>query len=122
MLQTFAMKARLAVCLGVLIFCGNASAGQQAANLHPALAAPSQGIFLVFPFENDGASPRLDWLSEGLEELTIERLSAVGQHVYTHEARATELDRNGLPPRSPISHATMLRIAAELDADFLGFR
>ena len=43
----------------------------------------SQGIFLVFPFENDGANARLDWLGEGLEELTIQRLSAAGQQVFT---------------------------------------
>ena len=36
-------------------------------------------IYLVFPFENAGASPRLDWLGEGLEELTILRLSAAGR-------------------------------------------
>ena len=111
----------MALCLGVLTFCGNVSAGQPATNPHPALVAPSQGIFLVFPFENDGASPRLDWLSEGLEELTIQRLSAAGQQVYTHEARATELDRDGLPPAARFSHATMLRIAADLDADFVVF-
>ncbi len=117
------MKALLAVCLGgaALTLWGNVSARPQATNVHPALVAASQGIFLVFPFENDGASPRLDWLSEGLEELTIQRLSAVGQQVYTHEARITELDRNGLPPAARFSHATMLRIAADLDADFVVF-
>jgi tetratricopeptide (TPR) repeat protein len=76
---------------------------------------------MVFPFENDGASPRLDWLSEGLEELTIERLAAVGQQVYTHAARTTELERNGLPPAARFSHATMLRTASDLDADFVVF-
>jgi tetratricopeptide (TPR) repeat protein/TolB-like protein len=120
MFQTFAMKARLAMCLG-LALCGSVRAGQQATIVHPTLAASSQGIFLVFPFENDGASPRLDWLSEGLEELTVQRLSAVGQQVYTHEARTAELDRNGLPPAARFSHATMLRIASDLDADFVVF-
>src|ERR1700741_1197576 len=53
-----------------------------------------QGIYLVFPFQNAGASPRLDWLGEGLEELTIERLSAAGQQVYSHSGRMTELERS----------------------------
>jgi TolB-like protein len=84
------------------------------------IAVPgSQGIFLVFPFENDGASPRLDWLCEGLEELTIQRLSAAGQKVFTHAGRASELDRYGLPRAARFSHATMLRVGAELDADFV---
>src|SRR4029077_18638591 len=49
-----------------------------------AAAAPQQGIYLVFPFENAGASPRMYWLVEGLEQLTIQRLSAAGQQVYSH--------------------------------------
>jgi tetratricopeptide (TPR) repeat protein len=86
-----------------------------------AQALPGQGIFLVFPFENAGASSRLDWLSEGLEELTIQRLSTAGQQVYSHAGRTAELDRYGLPSSARLSHATMLRIGAELDADFVVF-
>ena len=86
------------------------------------LAYGSQGnVYLVFPFENEGSSPRLDWIGEGLEELTIQRLSAAGQQVYSHEGRANELDRYGLPPRAKLSRATMLRLAEELDADFVIF-
>jgi len=82
------------VCLAAcLLGCRIVSAGQQQASVHPAIAPTSQGIFLVFPFENDGTSPRLDWLCEGLEELTIQRLSAAGQQVYTHVGRTSELDR-----------------------------
>src|SRR5271168_2379168 len=67
------------------------------------------GVYLVFPFENAGASPRLDWLGEGLEELTIERLSAAGQQVYSHAGRTGELERSGLPPNAKLSRASMLR-------------
>src|SRR5262249_5537294 len=77
--------------------------------------------FLVFPFENRSGDPRLEWLSEGLEELTIGRLSASGQHVYTHEGRAAELERYGLPVTARLSRATMLRLASELDADYVVF-
>ena len=82
---------------------------------------PQQGIYLVFPFENAGASPRLDWLSEGLEELTIQRLFAAGQQVYSHAGRASEMDRYGLPANAKLSRAAMLHIADELDADFVIF-
>jgi tetratricopeptide (TPR) repeat protein len=78
-----------------------------------------QGIYLVFPFENAGASPRLDWLGEGLEELTIQRLSAAGQQVYSHAGRAAEMDRSGLPPTAKLSRASMLRIAQNMDADYV---
>jgi tetratricopeptide (TPR) repeat protein len=112
----------LPLCLtAFLALCGGHAAAQQPASIHAALVASSQGIFLVFPFENDGANPRLDWLCEGLEELTIQRLSAAGQQVYSHAGRTAELDRYGLPPAAKFSHATMLRIGADLDADFVVF-
>jgi len=82
---------------------------------------PQSGVFLVFPFENAGASPRLDWIGAGLEELTIQKLSAAGQQVYPHAVRLDEMDRAGLPPNAKLSRATMLHIAQDLDADFVVF-
>ncbi len=81
----------------------------------------NRGVYLVFPFENAGASPRLSWLSEGLEELTIQALSAGGQQVYSHAGRTTEMERNGLPFSAKLSRASMLRVAQDLDADFVVF-
>jgi tetratricopeptide (TPR) repeat protein len=86
-----------------------------------ATESSQQGIYLVFPFENEGASPRLDWLGEGLEELTVQRLSAAGQQVYSHAGRTAELDRSGLPPAAKLSRASMLRIAQNMDADYVVF-
>ncbi len=97
----------------------SASTGTSTAARGASSDASQQGIYLVFPFENAGASPRLDWLGEGLEELTIQRLSAAGQQVYSHEGRAAELERSGLPPIAKLSRASMLRIAQNMDADFV---
>jgi tetratricopeptide (TPR) repeat protein/TolB-like protein len=82
---------------------------------------PQEGIFLVFPFENVGANVRLDWIGEGLEELTIQRLSAAGQQVYSREGRLSEMDRSGLPPSGKLSRATMLHVGQEMDADYIVF-
>src|SRR5580698_6192987 len=84
-------------------------------------ASSQQRLYLIFPFENAGASPRLDWLGEGLEELTIQYLSDSGDQVYSHAGRAGELERYGLPPSAKLSRATMLRIAQDLDADYVVF-
>ena len=81
----------------------------------------NRGVYLVFPFESAGASPRLAWLSEGLEELTIQALSAGGQQVYSHAGRTTEMERDGLPFSAKLSRASMLRVAQDLDADFVVF-
>jgi tetratricopeptide (TPR) repeat protein/TolB-like protein len=78
-------------------------------------------VYLVFPFENVGAPPRLDWIGEGLEELTIERLSGAGQQVYSHSDRLSEMDSYGLPGSAKLSRASMLHIAEEMDADYVVF-
>ncbi len=128
--SVFSAHSRVLFC--TLAFCcfvptyvvaQQASAGAGAAQSARGAASEvsQQGIYLVFPFENAGASPRLDWLGEGLEELTIQRLSAAGQQVYSHTGRTGELDRSGLPPTAKLSRASMLRIAQNMDADFVIF-
>src|SRR5713101_3583145 len=117
-------SARCLVLLSAVLILGTTSvaAQQQASTPRAGTAATyQQRIFLVFPFENAGASTRLDWLSEGLEELTIQRLSAVGEQVYSHAGRLVELERNGLSRSSKLSRATMLHIGEDLDADFVVF-
>src|SRR5271166_2711920 len=107
----------------LLFFAASLISAQQIAphSQHPAHSLPQEGIYLVFPFENVGASARLDWIGEGLEELTIQRLSAAGQQVYSHKGRLDDMDRYGLPSSAKLSRATMLHIAQELDADFVLF-
>ncbi len=110
--------------LTALFLCAllqTASAAQRIITTPRAAVTNHAGIFLVFPFENAGASSHLDWLGEGLEELTILRLSAAGEEVYSHQGRINELDRYGLPPGAKLSRATMLRIAEDLDVDFVVF-
>ena len=116
--RLFCSARRLTLLSGLVVFGTASLAAQQ-----PASRAPSsqQGIYLVFPFENAGSSPRLDWLGEGLEELTIQRLSAAGEQVYSHAGRLAELERYGLPRTSKLSRATMLHAAEDLDADFVVF-
>ena len=100
------------------IFCALSLQAQAPARTR---GAAQTGVYLVFPFASVGASPRLDWLGEGLEELTIQSLSASGQQVYSHAGRTTELERNGLPFSAKLSRASMLRVAQDLDADFVIF-
>ncbi len=99
------------------------SPAQQNPSSSSAHVAPLQpsGIYLVFPFENAGAPPKLDWIGEGLEELTIQKLSAAGQQVYSHAGRLSEMDRQGMPDNARLSHATMLHVAQDLDADYVVF-
>jgi tetratricopeptide (TPR) repeat protein/TolB-like protein len=112
---------RIAPFFGLLLLVAQTSEAQQPPASARANGASQRGVYLVFPFQNAGASPRLDWLGEGLEELTIQYLSGAGQQVYSHAARTAELERSGLPFSARLSRASMLRIAQELDADFVVF-
>jgi len=115
-------SARYLLLLSAVVVFGTTSAAANQSAPPPSAgsaAAHQQGIYLVFPFENAGASPRLDWLGEGLEELTIQRLSGVGEQVYSHAGRLVELERYGLPRSSKLSRATMLHIGEDLDVDFV---
>ncbi len=117
-------RKRGLICFCAVVALATASLRAQQPPASPRSTAPSasqQGVYLVFPFENAGASPRLDWLGEGLEELTIQYLSGAGEQVYSHAGRAGELERYGLPASAKLSRATMLRIAQDLDADFVIF-
>jgi Tfp pilus assembly protein PilF/TolB-like protein len=111
---------RRAVLLSCALLCSAAYLEAQQPPSH-ANGSAQPRVYLVFPFENIGASPRLDWLGEGLEELTIQALSAGGQQVYSHAGRTIEMERNGLPFSAKLSRASMLRVAQDLDADFVVF-
>lgn len=103
-----------------LVGTSECSARQTSAAAKSATATgSSRKTYVVLPFENAGGVARLDWLSEGLEELTIQRLSAAGEQVFSHAGRASELERYGLPRTSHFSRATMLRVAEDLDADYV---
>jgi tetratricopeptide (TPR) repeat protein len=121
--RPFRMRLCPSFLMGTFLLAGAGQlAAQQSGGLsatHPPL--PQEGIFLVFPFENSGATGRLDWIGEGLEELTIQQLSAAGQQVYSHAGRLNEMDRYGLPSSGKLSRATMLHIAQEMDADYIVF-
>src|SRR5437763_17046454 len=117
-------SARYLVLLSAVVVFGTTSAAAHQSAPPPSAGSATayqHGIYLVFPFENAGASPRLDWLGEGLEELTIQRLSGAGEQVYSHAGRLVELERYGLPRSSKLSRATMLHVAEALDADFVVF-
>src|SRR5215813_11964839 len=114
-----ALNACLVTGFCALSFLAATTLHAQTTSPGPAGAQP--GLYLVFPFENAGSSPRLDWLGEGLEELTIQYLSNGGEQVYSHAGRAGEFERYGLPATAKLSRATMLRIAQDLDADYVVF-
>jgi tetratricopeptide (TPR) repeat protein len=93
------------------------TSAQSAGDTRPATAESRPETLLVFPFENESRQANLDWLDEGLSEVTAERLGDRGVYVLSREDRLATLERIGLPDSARFSHATILKIAAEADAD-----
>ncbi len=96
---------------------GRAAPAQSTGNARSASAESRPETLLVFPFENESRMANLDWLGEGFSELTAERLDDRGVNVLSREDRLATLERMGLPDSARFSHATILKIAAEADAD-----
>ncbi len=98
---------------------GRAAPAQSTGGARSASAESRPETLLIFPFENESRMANLDWLGEGLSELTAERLEDRGVNVLSREDRLATLERMGLPDSARFSHATIVKIAAEADADAL---
>ena len=96
---------------------GRARPAQSTGEARPASTGAHSEILLVFPFENESRMANLDWMGEGLSELTEERLEDRGVNVLSREDRLATLERIGLPDSARFSHATLIKIAGEADAD-----
>ena len=111
------------VRIGLVTLCvmlcaaGGAHLARSAQSEGAAHAASHPGTILVFPFENESHMANLDWLGEGLAELTTERLQDRGLIVLSRQERLAALEKIGLPDSARFSHATMVKIATEADAD-----
>ncbi len=109
----------LVICAGIAATAGaRPAAAAQAAAPPRALSSESRpATLLIFPFENGSHIANLDWLGEGLSELTAERLQDRGASVLLRQDRLATLEKMGLPDSARFSHATLVKIAGEADAD-----
>jgi tetratricopeptide (TPR) repeat protein len=82
-------------------------------------AMPGTQTVLVFPFENSTHHPGLEWISEAFPEVLGQRLNTQSLFLISREDRQYAFDRMGIPVNLHASRATLYRIAAQLDADFI---
>ena len=76
--------------------------------------------FLLFPFENQTNDRTLDWLSEGISELMIQRLqSEPGIAVFSREERLALYEKLGIPETTMLSRATSLKFGWDMGADHI---
>jgi len=98
---------------------GRARPAQSTAETRSRSAEARSESLLIFPFENESRMASLDWMGEGLSELTVERLEDREVNVLSREDRLATLERMGLPDSARFSHATIIKIAGEADADLV---
>jgi Tfp pilus assembly protein PilF/TolB-like protein len=76
-------------------------------------------LVLVLPFNNHSGQQGLDWIGESFPEILNARLAAAGFLPISRVDRLYALDHLGLPLDFQPSHASTLRIAQMLDADYV---
>ena len=82
--------------------------------------APVQGrLLLVLPFNNQADQPNLDWISEAAPEILNLRLGSAGFMPISRDDRLYALDHLGLPSTFQPSRASAIRLAQNLDADYV---
>jgi tetratricopeptide (TPR) repeat protein len=76
-------------------------------------------MVLVLPFENHSGNSSLSWIGDSFPDTLNKRLNSAGFLTISHDDRAFALDHLGLPPDFRPSRATTIRIAQQLDANYV---
>jgi tetratricopeptide (TPR) repeat protein len=99
------------------IFCLLAAALSGVA-LH-AQSLSSGRVVLVLPFENRSGNATLNWIGNSFPDTLDRRLNSSGFLTISHDDRVFALTHLGLPADFRPSRATTIRIAQQLDANYV---
>ncbi|MBB5319035.1 tetratricopeptide repeat protein [Tunturibacter empetritectus] len=100
--------------LSLLLLCSIAGVSQSAET-----ADTGGRVVLVLPFDNRSGQAALAWVGDSFPDTLNQRLTSAGFLTITREDRQYALDHLGLPIDFRPSRATTIRIAQNLDADFV---
>jgi tetratricopeptide (TPR) repeat protein/TolB-like protein len=89
----------------------------------PSLAAAQDArpgrVVLVLPFDNRSGNPTLNWIADSFPDTFNKRLSSSGFLTISQDDRRFAYNHLGLPTNFKPSRATAIRIAQQLDANFV---
>jgi Tfp pilus assembly protein PilF/TolB-like protein len=102
---------RLSASFACLLLAGSASA--------QTAAAPGGRVVLVLPFDNRSGDASLNWIGDSFPETLNKRLESAGFLTISQDDRTYAYDHLGLPADFQPSRATAIRIAQQLDANFI---
>ena len=81
--------------------------------------ASGNRVLLVLPFRNDSKAPGLEWIGESFSEILGQRMQSASMFVISRQDRLYAFDRVGIPVTAQLSRATLLRIAEQMDVDYV---
>jgi tetratricopeptide (TPR) repeat protein len=76
-------------------------------------------VVMVLPFDNRSGDPSLNWIGDSFPDTLNKRLTSAGFLTISHDDRVYAYDHLGLPTDLQPSRATTIRIAQQLDANFV---
>jgi tetratricopeptide (TPR) repeat protein len=84
---------------------------------------PAMGgrVVLVLPFDNRTGDASLNWIGDSFPDTLDKRLESAGFLTISHDDRVFALEHLGLPAGFKPSRATTIRIAQQVDANFVIF-
>lgn len=105
------MYAPLLVCLAIFALSADIPAQH--------ISSVGGRVVLVLPFDNHSGNPSLAWIGDSFPDTLNKRLTSAGFLTISHDDRVYAYDHLGLPSDFRPSRATTIRIAQQLDADFV---
>lgn len=76
-------------------------------------------VVLVLPFDNRSGNASLNWIGDSFPDTLNKRLASAGFLTISHDDRVFAYDHLGLPDDFRPSRATTIRIAQQLDANYV---
>src|SRR5580658_1454519 len=84
-----------------------------------AQSVPGGRVVLVLPFENHSGIASLNWIGDSFPDTLDRRLNSAGFLTISHDDRVFALTHLGLPGDFRPSRATTIRIAQQVDANYV---
>ncbi len=81
-------------------------------------AGPLPRMVLVLPFENKSARKDLGWISESFAQTLAARLAGGDRIVLDRNDRVQAFEQLGIPPGTPLTLASVFKVAQALGADW----
>ena len=109
------LSAACALSAGLLPSAQSLGLAQAAQAVEPA----GGRVILVLPFENRSGNASLNWIGDSFPDTLDHRFSSANFLTISHDDRVYAYDHLGLPEGFRPSRATSIRIAQQLDANFI---